>query len=307
MNEFNHEVFDFDEAGPTDAGKEEKRPRRFLQIRLQTLILLLTSLAVCLAVWTNYIRPYLVEHDIRQSIELAGGACVTRHGPDWLESILGPDHCQLITQVDLSNVDFARLEQANQTASGNGDTPPTPAELWQQIGEISELGVLRLGGTPVTDEIVAGWTGLETLRELDLRETNICSAAYWPAFPLELLDVSRTSLDDAGARGLARYDKLRSLNLNETLITGTGIEQLSMLSNLQELSIIDTAISPRDRSQLIVFRNLNTVSVGLTRGGGFGDDLGAHIWPMSGSIGPTPAANLLLEPPQDVASSCALG
>ena len=112
---------------------------RWYQVRLRTLGIGVTVVAIVLAIFAVYVRPYLAQTQLKESITAAGGIVETRPGPSWLQVIIGEENCQDITLVNL--VDAASDQQ-----------------LLIETARLPQLEVLVIGGPKFTD------AGLEQLQ-----------------------------------------------------------------------------------------------------------------------------------------------
>jgi Leucine Rich repeat len=79
---------------------------------------------------------------------------------------------------------------------------------------------------------------------------------------LELIDVSRCSIDDDGVKAIANFRQLKELNLSNTKVTDNGMQDVAKLRQLQELrvgpDITDVAVNAlkdHDRLQVLVLAN----------------------------------------------------
>lgn len=89
-------------------------------------------------------------------------------------------------------------------------------------------------------ETVVGirWTG-PTVADIDLKYLADRSASF---ASLRSLDLSETTITDAGLLGLASLAGLRRLDLSNTAITHQGLEVLGELSNLEKLTLTGAAV-----------------------------------------------------------------
>lgn len=75
------------------------------QVRLRTILPAMGLVAIGLALWSEFVRPYQRQGLVISRIKTAGGTVETRGGPLWLQRIAGADNIQDITLVDLSDAD----------------------------------------------------------------------------------------------------------------------------------------------------------------------------------------------------------
>jgi Leucine-rich repeat (LRR) protein len=65
-----------------------------------------------------------------------------------------------------------------------------------------------------------------------------------PLENLERLFLAKCAITDVGLKSVARYPRLRSINLYGTSITSAGLEVLAELRELRTLLITDLKLSP---------------------------------------------------------------
>jgi hypothetical protein len=81
---------------------------------------------------------------------------------------------------------------------------------------------------------------------------------------LDLLDLNKTLITDAGLRDFRRFAKLRDLSLGGTKVTDTGLAQLSKLTNLEFLCLDGTVVTDAGLDHLSNLSSLRQVHVGKT-------------------------------------------
>jgi hypothetical protein len=84
------------------------------------------------------------------------------------------------------------------------------------------------------------------------------------------LDLSGTSVTDAGLATVARFTNLTRLHLNQTAITDSGVARLSKLQQLEYLNLYGTAVTDAGLSSLTDLRKLRTLYVWQTKVTGAG-------------------------------------
>ena len=122
-----------------------------------------------------------------------------------------------------------------------------------------------LHGTAVTDADVATLVGLDALRTLDLRLTQVGDAAAEEIAQLEglqSLNLFRTRLTDRGFAALMRLDSLDTLLIGGTQVTDASLSQLGGLTRLRKLSLFDTRITDVGLQHLIALPSLQVVLIG---------------------------------------------
>ena len=109
-----------------------------------------------------------------------------------------------------------------------------PIEAYKSLHQLTTLQQLDLSGSGVTDEALAGVTGLANLVTLNL---------------------SQTAITDAGLDHLTGLDKLSTLNLFGTKITDAGLEKIAALKSLKRLYVAETKVT---RSAVATLRKART-------------------------------------------------
>lgn len=100
-------------------------------------------------------------------------------------------------------------------------TVTTPGD--DDLSAFAELNELKLEGASVTDR----W----------LHNFKVDHVKH-----LRFLDLSGTTITDAGWGNLPQLPNLKWLNLNSTLVTSAGLVSLERMPNLERLSLDDTAV-----------------------------------------------------------------
>jgi hypothetical protein len=130
-----------------------------------------------------------------------------------------------------------------QATSGNiTDT------LLPRIRDINQDLTLILNNCPVTDEGFANLQGKKNVRWLELRKTKITneSIKYLRGMDLEALDISITTIDDAGLASLGElsFPNLQTLSIEKLKnVTDDGISHLSGFKKLEFVSIAGTKVT----------------------------------------------------------------
>ncbi len=131
---------------------------RWYQVRLRSLLIGVSTIAIVLAVFAVYIRPYLAQTSFRAQITATGGTVETRPGPSWLQAVLGKDKCQDITLVNLGDID-------------------PDEQLLARVSALPELEILVLGGEGITDDSLRYVPTCETLQGVIFDSTYVTEAA----------------------------------------------------------------------------------------------------------------------------------
>jgi Leucine-rich repeat (LRR) protein len=152
-----------------------------------------------------------------------------------------------------------------------GDQPLTGYGLAFLV-KLSQLRGLSLVSRRIADQDLQVLFNLETLKVLDLSETQIqglnLSLAHWKG--LEILNMQKTPLGDRGMKELSRYRSLRWLSIGSTEITDEGLKFLSRLSELRTLCLDDTRITDIGLKYLSSLRRLRFLYLRKTKITGMG-------------------------------------
>ena len=189
-----------------------KRPRRWLQFSMRTLLVAMTLLAIALG-WVAYEREQTRQR--REGIERLEGLATRsiRSGgsqPAWSECLFGAD--------PLANWDeiYMRFDEFSDEQS----------EWLKGMSQITGLG---LTGTELTDAGLPNIRGLTKLVSLHLAETRVSDAGLIHLrglANLEYLDLGGTHITDAGLENLYELKHLRRVWIDDTSVTPAGVEKL---------------------------------------------------------------------------------
>ncbi|MCA9153169.1 MAG: hypothetical protein KDA38_00215 [Planctomycetales bacterium] len=202
--------------------------RRFLRLRLATLLLLITAACLGLAFRQAYLAPYA-----RQAVAVVKlremGATVEFEPaqPEWLAPLVGRDEFQDVFRV--------HMEHRNVTD-----------DQLNVLLDLPHVRYLYLAGNPITDEGVRNLLPLKNVRRLSLWRTNITDTAMEYISrnrDLEALDVHATAVSDEGLKMFERMPNLRELKLNGR-ITDEGLRHVAPLKRLVNLNIGMSQVTP---------------------------------------------------------------
>ncbi|MEM9825519.1 MAG: hypothetical protein AAF958_02960 [Planctomycetota bacterium] len=144
------------------------------------------------------------------------------------------------------------------------------------IGTLEELRSLSLPGSPLTDSLVEGWSGLRSLWNLDIADTQVDLSAVQLARrneSLRFLCLDRVSLSDAAKNELGKLDQVTHLSIEDQRFTDDQIDAICALP-LDYLNLSGCALTPAqwDRvcavssPRLVVLRNNDLPIESLARG-----------------------------------------
>jgi len=205
--------------------KKRFRWKRLVQIRLATLLILVTLCAAGLGFRQAFIVPYQRQDAAVQRIKKVNGAFqFSPAQPAWLAPIVGRKIYHRVTWVSIENC-------------GVGD------RLLSPLRDMPHVTNLYLAGNPITDEGLRHIAGLEHVQRLSL----------W-----------RTRITDDGLRHLAKMKGLTALDLHATAVTDEGLARLTGLTELRELHL-PPRVSNEGLAHLGGLSNLRVVNAGEAR------------------------------------------
>ena len=187
--------------------------RRWLQISVRTLLVIVLACCVLLAVWTSRARRQ--EAIVRKVIGLGGGYVTYVH------------------EVDASGKAVA------------DPVPPGPAWLRGLMGDQALFQLYSIGSGGLEDDDLEVLAEFPTIQRLQLGErlTDAGIAHLARLKNLRLLDTESWGITDQGVKSLAALERLEFLNLNYALVTDRGLESLAGLENLTYLNLWNTQVT----------------------------------------------------------------
>ena len=224
-----------DKATPSGDLPRKSR-RRWLQMSLRTLLILVTLLSVWLGVVVHrgerqrravaaikQIGSVIYENDTVDAL-----LNVNQSASYWWLRWLPRDYFDNVYNVDLSESKVTDSSMVHlkvltrvEVLNLSGATGVTDAGL-AHIQDLSRLNWLILTDTPITD---AGLVHIQGLTWLDS------------------LYLDGTQVTDAGLRQLQRLTSLQGLYLSDTQVTDAGLDQLQGLTSLRELNLSGTQVT----------------------------------------------------------------
>lgn len=180
-----------------------------------------------------------LDHQVaRWCLQLGGRVLVESSG-----ELVELTDADLLPNSELSVVDL-NLEGASVV-----DT-----QLFQQIGQLKRLRSLNLRGTVVSDPQVALLSASDSIERLNLALCQHLNDKAGPPLArmkqLKELDLSFTSLGDAGVESFGGLRNLRVLNLSLTNVSDLSLKSFEELSSLHILELRDTSVSELGKEQL---------------------------------------------------------
>lgn len=215
--------------------------RRWLQVRLRTLLLAITLLSLWLGVQANRART---QREAVATILEQGGQVYYRHqrnakgskdgaapphGPAWLRRWLGDEYFQTPCEVHIAScldtdacvAAAARLAVLEELTIDSMAIEDRDSGGYYQGWSDKPC---RVHGNPLTDQ------GMESIARLTR---------------LTRLTIGGAAITDEGLRHLAHLPRLQKLLIVRTPITGSGLSHLACLDRLQELDLRGTRLNNR--------------------------------------------------------------
>jgi hypothetical protein len=250
--------------------KSPQQKRRWFQISLRTLMLLVTLVCVGFACYGPIARAKrqreAVERILAQrgkvfydyqsprlsfsSSQMKWDKDAKPPGPAWLRDFCGIDLFASVVGAELSALTLSGMQLDSYMGLTelrclriNTSAGSTDKEL-VHIRRFRKLESLCLARTDVTDAGLRHVRGLTTLREIDLYEAGF--------------------ITDAGLAHIEGLKQLRSLNLMLTQVTDAGMVHLRGLTNLRELNLCFTKVGDVGLAQLEALNNLEILCIRLT-------------------------------------------
>ena len=215
---------------PAKSDRSTARRRGWPTFSLRALLILLTVIAVWLAIETNRARKQAA---VVKEIEQLGGsirfdydydssghevANAEPWAPRWLRSFVGEDYFRTVVTLDFSSA----IHQVRDPKAIDF----TPRAL-AVIDDLPSLRTLELGdNSEIDDASLVHLSRLSQLRVLYLYRTGVSGAGlhYLLGCPkLEYLHLDRTPLGDDGLKAIGKLPRLQSVNLANTRITDAGL------------------------------------------------------------------------------------
>jgi internalin A len=226
-----------------------RKPRRWLQFSLASLLVIVTVVGLVLAPIVNRVQQ---QSRLVAKIEALSGQVTfdeTQPPASWLRGWLDDDYFRTVRGVSLRScgatdpllAEMAEVESltVNLEQLDLCDSQITDAGLLH-IAEFRQLKALDIGFNPITND---GLTQLAPLDELlylglDVTEVTDDGLAALGKFP-QLYRVSLYSDDitDRGAKSLATLPSLGELDLADTQVTNAGLAELAKMPSLIRLRL----------------------------------------------------------------------
>lgn len=209
-------------AGPGSQNRTHRRP----QFTLRTLLVLVVLVSIACAWFGKEVNRAHQQQRTVGELQKAGGIVqydyqwseaterfdpfVGPPTPVWFRRIFGEHVLVSVIRVTLVNRDFDDEDLA-------------------RLSTFSDLQILTVSGTGLTDAGLAHLAKMKNLRKLDL---------------------SRTGITDAGLRHLTGLTRLQTLSLENTQITHAGLTHLMALPSIRFLDLANTNVTPAGMANL---------------------------------------------------------
>ncbi len=178
--------------------KKRFRWKRLVQIRLATLLILVTLCAAGLGFRQAFVVPYQRQDAAVERIKKVNGSLAFAPAtPAWLAPIVGRKIYHRVTWVHI-------------------ETRGVDDRVMSALRDMPHVERLYLAGNPITDE------GLRHVAELE----HVQRLSLW-----------RTRVTDDGLRHLEKMKGLTALDLHATAVTDEGLARLTGLTELRELHL----------------------------------------------------------------------
>ena len=228
-----------DAAAPVTE-KRQPRRRRWFQLSLRTLFLLMLLISVALGWLAMVIERGRQQRQAVAAIQNLGGhvfypaPSTALQKSKWLSELLGSDALLSPNGVNAANA------PVNDAAAANLKGLTKVTHVWLPRTHIHDAGLVNLAG-------------MMELKQLQLSSTAVSSAGLVHLIrltQLEVLHLDSTQVDDAGLVHLKGLAKLRHLDLSNTQVSNAGLVHLQGLTNLRELHVKGTQVTAAGISEL---------------------------------------------------------
>ena len=208
--------------------------RRWFQLRLRTLLILVLVLCVPLA--------WLANRLVRTRPQRDALAELRRHGYGGMQEPL-PAERWLIRWIGFANVKQMRSYLRDVRTVKSGGAGDGKLDV---LRELPYVRVLALGGDNVTDAAVQHIVTCTEATDISLYHTQVTDAGLQQLRPLRKLQriyLAYSGITDAGLDVLEVFPELLGLDLTGTRITDAGLAKLQRLPRLRGLTLAKTAIT----------------------------------------------------------------
>jgi serine/threonine protein kinase len=140
-------------------------------------------------------------------------------------------------------------------------------DILKDLLPLTEIGVLGLQGTHITDAGLKHVAGFKLLHQLYLGQTAVSDAGLRELVGLDRLThlgLENTRVTDAGVKTISAMKTLNYLNIGSTSITDSCLKDVAGLPNLGMLCIYSTDVTDDGMKDLKGLTNLRTLLINKT-------------------------------------------
>jgi hypothetical protein len=171
---------------------------------------------------------------------------------------------------DITDAGLAKIAACkNLTSVGFYKCPKITDDGVIQLAKLPALRQLLLSNNDqLTRRVVKPLCALTDLDRLELDEIKLTAddVAEVSRLPkLEVLGLSKTGVDDEGARHLGQMKLLKSLVIQYAAISDAGVTRLKTLTGLRTLGLEHTAVTDRGVTELAGLADLGVIGLAHTR------------------------------------------
>lgn len=219
------------------------RPRRPLQFRLRTFLVVMMVAALLLAVYGAYWRS-----ERRESRALSA-----------VSDQAGLTESQVGLQIRTSEywLTTSRVIHLHLSFDPSAEPPPLEMDRWRQVRELRSLERVGLQNRPILPDEVAVFRGIPRLSQLTLLDCDLRPGvleAIGSLKSLESLRLSGCRFDEQELIHLKGLAKLNSLDLSHCAVTEAAVSYLMELPALRTLHSDNTALDDEALQPLIEAR-----------------------------------------------------
>jgi serine/threonine protein kinase len=188
--------------------------------------------------------------------------------------LVGPVEPKLptVTPEQLRAIDALRRHNVKFKFDGPGrpvvqvDFAPGAAvdDILKEIQPLTDIGVLGLQGTMVSDEALKYVASLKKLHQLYLGQTSISDAGLKELVGLERLThlgLENTNVTDAGMKSVIRLKNLTYLNVGGTNVSNGCLKDISTLTKMGMLCLYGTGVTDAGMKDVAGMTNLKTLLI----------------------------------------------
>ena len=241
------------------------------RVSLRTFLVATTIVAAVLGIT---IRRYAVERSAEERLVQSGLSLSFypwgSSGHTWA---YGQDHEREESLNTLSGrfkwtfLRHARLVRGQRSAQ----LMDKPSDIGDQslvpLRDLRHVEILQLGFQPITDDGIAHFSHLRSLKDLNMCGTRITDEGLkgiGQLTSLEYLGLEFTAVTDKGLAHLTTLNRLRDISLMGAKVYGPGLATLAQLDELESIGITHMPIRSEDLRWLIGLRHLKTLFLSRT-------------------------------------------